>query len=387
MYERGERQMHQKAPGAKKHIFYYVNYRHFVKLVRLRLHFMRKLIDQKEGEQTTSTSMYVCPRCNIEYDLLTAVACQDEESGMFFCERCKDDLDELVLLNEISSKTDNKKGEISSKDAEAKSLREKREEQMREEPGLRDGIEDIMIRIDNFPLPPPTNLPSDHIDNAEDAHREKLEEEKYGANGGGRGNSRHNASYNEAGQAVRVQIISYPDVDDVADAQAADIVDDAEVAGGQLPAWMQTDVTGKVSSSAIQDAKERQQKRGRLAGGAFTTGGGGLGGAAALLERQEGNRSSSMDLDFTPKLRRTESEQHLDSVREQTLRETVVSVQGASKPMSEVSREDENGMTDAEYGDYLDKWEKIVKWSGMRRPEEITAENEAEDEAMTLEFF
>ncbi|GBG27902.1 Hypothetical Protein FCC1311_041252 [Hondaea fermentalgiana] len=260
---------------------------------------------------------------------------------------------------------------------------------MKEEPGLRLGIEDILVRIDNFPVPPPHNHPSDHLDNAEDAYREKVEEEKYGPGAGGRGASRQGLSFNEAGQAVRVQIISYPDADDLTDGQPSDAVDvvEEEVSGGQLPAWMQTDVSGNVSSNAIQDAKERQQKRGRLGGASVGGVGNGLGGAAALLERQEGNRSSSLDLEPFPKLRRTESEQHLDSVREQTLQETRVTVRGVSKPLSEITEQDENKMTKSEYADYLDKWEKVARWDGTRRPSDITDEDEASDEAIAMEFF
>mmetsp|Transcript_44700 Transcript_44700/g.71417 ORF Transcript_44700/g.71417 Transcript_44700/m.71417 type:complete len:452 (+) Transcript_44700:77-1432(+) len=350
-----------KDPGAvkgtrkKKRTFWYINYLHFVKLVMLRLHFMIKVISDKEEEQVTTDKLYFCPNCKEEYDLLTAISSQDMETAQFFCQKCERDLDEKIFLKENKAQVKTKK---SASGAKTLSLKEKRSTQILEDVGLRDGIEDLLKKIKEFPIPPSTNLPSDHIETEIQVHKEKVEKEKHGGGGGGGGHGggghgEAGSFVNQSGQNVQVKILSESGMAAQAEEKKATTVD---YSAAELPAWMQRDVTGAISSSAIQDAQERQAKRQRT-GVTSATAAASLarGGASALLnartEKADENVSTS-EKEPVPTLGRSDSELRLDEEKRELESSTMVMVAGVKKRLGDVTKEDEDNMTAEEYEQY-----------------------------------
>ncbi len=205
-----------KGTRKKKRTFWYINYLHFVKLILLRMHFMRKVCMETQEEMLTADITYRCDECSTEYDLATAM--MHVRDDHFYCERCFRDRDEINRLREVEQASSSGAGASAGGDRGSKKrrLNEKREEQMAEAPGLRDGIFELLHKIKTFPIAPPQNLPNDHIEN-DRADQEELEAKgeeadaqgrRGGGGGGGGGGGQHTSFVNESGQSVQVKIIS-----------------------------------------------------------------------------------------------------------------------------------------------------------------------------------
>ncbi len=275
-----------KGTRKKKRTFWFINYLHFVKLILLRMHFMRKVCMETQEEMLTADITYRCDECGNEYDLATAM--MHVRDDQFYCERCFRDRDEVNRLREVEQASSKVGG--GGGGGKKRKLNDKREEQMAEAPGLRDGIFELLHKIKTFPIAPPQNLPNDHIENdrADQEEREANGEEadaqgRRSGGGGGGGGGQRTSFVNESGQSVQVKIISggnKRDADELAEGSSSNY------AASALPAWMSKDVTGAVSSNAIQDAQERAAKRTKVSQSisASTQGAMARGGASALLE-------------------------------------------------------------------------------------------------------
>jgi transcription initiation factor IIE alpha subunit len=78
--------------GSQATKFWYIDYNHAVHSIRLRLHLLRKQLEQAEM-RARSSSFYLCPgykdrRCNGRYTEEEAQQILDPESGMFLCQAC-----------------------------------------------------------------------------------------------------------------------------------------------------------------------------------------------------------------------------------------------------------------------------------------------------------
>jgi len=398
LVEREKREWkHPDAPKGtrkKNHIFYYINYRHFAKLIRLRLHFMQQAIQSEESARTTKDRLYVCPTHKIEFSLMEAVSSLDEDSGRFICPRCMEDNGRTSFLQEIGGESKS----ASSSNAKPKSLKQKRAEQMVRLVGFHEGIEDILNQIDSYPVPPPENLPKDHIDNITDEYKERVEREKHGEampnglnSGSGGSTSAPRMGYNQLGPSVRVQVLTAADEEDSKKRRAEEMEQSASVGVGALPAWMQMDVTGAVSSNALQDRKEREQKRTRVSGREqVKSTGPAMGGAAALLEKRTAQETTKMIATPPAQLVRSESQQKMDLDRERLMKSTFANVRGQQKPLSDMTKADEDAMTHAEYGEYAFKMKQVQKSiTGAHDLEEAHngEENDGDDDEEVHDFF
>mmetsp|Transcript_14080 Transcript_14080/g.25171 ORF Transcript_14080/g.25171 Transcript_14080/m.25171 type:complete len:448 (-) Transcript_14080:28-1371(-) len=333
-----------KGTRRKKRTFWYINYLHFVKLVLLRLHLMVKAINEQEDGQNLKDTMYCCPQCGSRFDMLTAIQQQHEDA--FNCAKCYRELDEIIhLVEEAPNKANNGK-----RHSPALKLREKRKEQIAELPGIRDGLEEALHRVQTFPIPPPTNLPGDHIENALLEHKEQQERQAEAeANGtaynGDHPSGTHNSWINDSGQSVQVKILqagakTSEQMQKTAESSA--VPDSTE---RSLPAWMTLDVTGKKSSNAIQDERERAAKRQKSAAAATANNNADLGGASALLQARDTHVGEEL-----PEEKTETEEKH--SLYETT---TFVTVNGAQMRLADVTKDDENRMTGEEYEDFFKK--------------------------------
>ena len=78
--------------GSQATKFWYLDYNHAVHSIRLRLHLLRKQLEQAEM-RARSSSFYLCPgykvkRCNGRYTEEEAQQLLDTESGRFLCQEC-----------------------------------------------------------------------------------------------------------------------------------------------------------------------------------------------------------------------------------------------------------------------------------------------------------
>lgn len=78
--------------GSQATKFWYIDYNHAVHSIRLRLHLLRKQLEQAEM-RARSSSFYLCPgykskRCNGRYTEEEAQQMVDLESGLFLCQEC-----------------------------------------------------------------------------------------------------------------------------------------------------------------------------------------------------------------------------------------------------------------------------------------------------------
>jgi transcription initiation factor TFIIE subunit alpha len=94
-----------KTPMRIKDVYYwYIDYRDFADVVKYRIAMMRKGIDQKVKEVSSSPRMahrdgidtketgvrgYICPNCSREYDPLVVSNLFDPRTNTFMCEDCK----------------------------------------------------------------------------------------------------------------------------------------------------------------------------------------------------------------------------------------------------------------------------------------------------------
>jgi len=78
--------------GSQATKFWYIDYNHAVHTIRLRLHLLRRQLEQAEM-RARSSSFYLCPgykdkRCNGRYTEEEAQQIVDTESGLFLCQEC-----------------------------------------------------------------------------------------------------------------------------------------------------------------------------------------------------------------------------------------------------------------------------------------------------------
>lgn len=78
--------------GSQATKFWYIDYNHAVHSIRLRLHSLRKQLEQAEM-RSRSSSFYLCPgykskRCNGRYTEEEAQQIVDMDSGLFLCQEC-----------------------------------------------------------------------------------------------------------------------------------------------------------------------------------------------------------------------------------------------------------------------------------------------------------
>ncbi|KAG7362234.1 TFIIE alpha subunit [Nitzschia inconspicua] len=78
--------------GSQATKFWYIDYNHAVHTIRLRLHLLRKELEEAELS-ARSSSFYLCPgyktrRCNGRYTEEEAQQIVDPESGLFLCQEC-----------------------------------------------------------------------------------------------------------------------------------------------------------------------------------------------------------------------------------------------------------------------------------------------------------
>ena len=78
--------------GSQQTKFWYIDYNHAVHTIRLRLHLLRKSLQDKEME-ARSSSFYLCPgfkvkRCNGRYTEEEAQQVVDVNTGLFLCQEC-----------------------------------------------------------------------------------------------------------------------------------------------------------------------------------------------------------------------------------------------------------------------------------------------------------
>ncbi|KAL7423789.1 hypothetical protein Q5752_001373 [Cryptotrichosporon argae] len=72
-------------------IYWYLDYREFADVVKLRLAVMRKAIDEKVKQETGQRG-YICPSCGTTYDPLDLSHLFDATAGAFLCEVCSSEL-------------------------------------------------------------------------------------------------------------------------------------------------------------------------------------------------------------------------------------------------------------------------------------------------------
>mmetsp|Transcript_2851 Transcript_2851/g.7111 ORF Transcript_2851/g.7111 Transcript_2851/m.7111 type:complete len:445 (-) Transcript_2851:140-1474(-) len=333
-----------KGTRKKKRTFWYINYLHFVKLVRLRLFFMDKIISEEAEKRMTEEAMYHCDLCGSDYDLLTAF--HNQRDDQFFCEKCYREDDQVIFLVERGGPEAAAKTGGGSR---SQNLKHKKDEQMAEVPGLRDGVMEILHRINTFPIPPPTNLPVDHIENAMQDFKEEQDriadeandpDAAHRSSAGGGGGHQHTAFVNESGQSVQVKIFSGANSSPSQTAEHAAATDYSQ---GALPAWMTRDVTGKISSNAIQDAQERAAKRQKLTG-AVTANKDALsrGGASALLQAKTQPKP-------TPAAAPAARAAPVDHDKLAYEASTYVMVDGQQKRLKDITKADEDNMSAEEY--------------------------------------
>lgn len=78
--------------GSQATKFWYIDYNHAVHTIRLRLHLLRKQLEQAEM-RARSSSFYLCPgykdkRCNGRYTEEESQQIVDTDSGLFLCQEC-----------------------------------------------------------------------------------------------------------------------------------------------------------------------------------------------------------------------------------------------------------------------------------------------------------
>ena len=79
--------------GSQATKFWYIDYNHAVNIIRLRIHLLRKKLEEAEM-RARSSSMYLCPgyknkTCNGRYTETEAQQVLDHESGLFLCLECR----------------------------------------------------------------------------------------------------------------------------------------------------------------------------------------------------------------------------------------------------------------------------------------------------------
>lgn len=170
--------------------YYYLDYNHFVNVIRYRMHKMLKLIDAM-GDSRVDNIMYECPKCKTKYDIYKALKrrnkhykfCCDNEGCCPYMEhsQCEDAPYTLVQVAKTGQD-------------EVQKLREKVRSQLHEDisaRGSRAGIYDLLDKIGGTKLP--HNFPSESrrfgigylpaIDYGKDGGKGKGEEGKKGGTG------------------------------------------------------------------------------------------------------------------------------------------------------------------------------------------------------------
>ena len=322
---------HGKALRSIKRVFWYINYRHFVQLVRLRVSLMMKEISGVEAESAATKDMFVCPNCSNTYTMIDAQRSLDLETRKFYCEKCFDQYGDKVFLVEQNAKALPGMGSTAGR---FKSLSDKRREQLSEVKSIgREGIMELLLRLKELHVP--ENNPEQHMKKDSEQYEEIVERRKNGQEAGNVVSSKMSHLYSgAAGQQVVV------DIDDGKEAKQQE----EQTATTQLPVWMQRDVTGAMASSALEDAADRASKRSRIdpKAGMSTSRSSDLGGASALLEaRKRGDTDTVKSPDVDAKI---EHEVEADGGEEK-----FVTVQGEKIALKHVKEAHTDKMTKEEY--------------------------------------
>lgn len=327
---------HGKSLRSIKRVFWYINFRHFVQLVRLRVSLMLKEISGLEAESAATKDMFECPNCRNTYTMIDAQRALDIETRRFYCEKCFDQFGDKVFLVEQSGT-----GSFQGASTGHKSLSDKRREQLSEVKSMgREGIMQLLLRLKELHVP--ENNPEEHLKKDSEQYEQIVEQRRNGEQTGNVVSSRQSHLYSgAAGQQVVVSI-------DDGKEQPSQKEDQAVAT--QLPVWMQRDVTGAMASSALEDAADRASKRSRIDPKASltTARASDLGGASALLEaRKKGGVAvaKSPDVDADTNIEATKD-------AEEKVEQKFVTVQGKKIALKDVKEADTDKMTKEEYEVY-----------------------------------
>lgn len=175
-------------------VFWYINYRHFVRLVNLRVSLMKKEI---EKNQTTklfqdNEAAFKCFSCGNKYSLIDAQRCFQPQAQKFYCYFCFEqgrteylqeagiETKKSIAGKQASSIDLKGPGNGSSIAGQVKSVRLKRKEQMSTDKSLeRDGIFDLLLRLKEISsMELPENLPEEHLRLAEEKFRDIITKKK-----------------------------------------------------------------------------------------------------------------------------------------------------------------------------------------------------------------
>jgi len=315
-----------KGTRAKKFLFWYINYFHFVKIVRLRIAMMEKIVTTTNEKKMVHENNLMCPRCNRTYNISEVISRVDSE-GRFYCANCQHDTFETVPLVEVK-----KEAEPVKTDKQFPKLISRIQEQLKEESGLRPGILDILSKIDVYPRPPSDNDPKKLIQKVSyEAELAEIEKQAGGRGGGYHGG--RNVTDGD-GNVVPEIVVNIQG----ADSKKVEIVEATPME--TLAPWMSHNVSGTVSSSAVQDARERLANQHAKSRGVEVDMS--QGGAGDRLKRQRGE-IPDMKMD-SPKAKKPSIE--IDST-------ATVMVGGKQMLAKDVTTDDQNKMSDEEYKEFM----------------------------------
>jgi len=312
-----------------RRVFWYINYRHFVYLVRLRIWMMK--VERGRNEETVDP--FICNHCSHTYSDIDAQRNLDTETSKFLCENCqKYGLRNYLVEQEVAG---NQAG-----DASDERTRNTLDEQLSYSRELgREGIDDLLTALKVLRVP--DNKPEQYLKGEND---EKLTVDDEGKAKGGK--------QKKDGMKVLIDnqyfIQAEMKVDENADQAPATA----------LPVWMQSNAVGGRSSIAMEDARDREAKKvssksavDKKAERTYE-----LGGAIDMWEFRK---------DLAEKLR-TQTFDHSDSGSEVSIdqdtmdvdesgspsKSLTVSVRGTQVSLSKLTEADTDRMTDKEYESY-----------------------------------
>eukprot|EP00924_Labyrinthula_sp_SR-Ha-C_P013638 augustus_masked-scaffold_5-processed-gene-8.24-mRNA-1 protein AED:1.00 eAED:1.00 QI:0/-1/0/0/-1/1/1/0/405 len=267
-----------KALRKSKRILYYINYRHFYQLVLLRISLLKKLIEKNDTKKIVNDNQaFLCPSCGRFYSILQAQKRLDKKTFKPLCAKCFDN----PLAKRISFLTEN----VEQKKHKGKTLADKRNEQLNSEDKFleRENIMGILLKLQQLSLQDiPMNLPHIHIEADRDKFMKFLERKKLN----------QEVDDKEYDEFVRqLQAMKQEDESVVPTAalfgvnsskkqneKDQDVVDLTEENSERnelrkaqtevvhtktyaLPSFLKTNALGEVASHAMEDAKERQEKK------------------------------------------------------------------------------------------------------------------------------
>ena len=84
--------------NVKQQLWWYIDYRHLVDVVRYKLHEMRKVLEQNTKAVVV---YYECPECGATYDSYSVGSLLDVATGQLLCENCKNPVMENDKTDEL----------------------------------------------------------------------------------------------------------------------------------------------------------------------------------------------------------------------------------------------------------------------------------------------